>query len=308
MKEILLIEYKYRQEDGFDLTLLGESFMGFDALLKDILDTAHLKDKVEIKPTRITHSSINLYNALVIIDTMPFTDIQSFLEFLKLAAPELLAQANTFFSGANSMRLTVNDYFAKYPADVQLGALILNYILAHVTVARKVKNNSSKLTDQDGSPKQINKIRQMVLRGRYKRALKPITEGTTSSITLKSVDENQKTKATFNETNIGDYLPDESQILPQFNNGDHVNLTGQLVNLQSAKGDEVKLRIDNIDPMNNLLVGIPADGSDTKDYAHLYKKHVFLEVEIYRKSLYKRPELVIIQMSELQQNIEDPSS
>lgn len=305
MKDSLLIEYKYDPNDGFDLKLVGESFVGFDALLKDILDTAHLKDKVEIKPIRIEHGSIDLYNALTIIDTSPFNNVQDFLDFLKLAGPDLLHQANNFFSTANEVRKTVNDYFKEYPADVQLETLIINYIVTHMLVARKLKKNSSSITDKDGTPKQINSMRRMIFSGRYKRALMPIAEGKTTSITLRSVDDKSKPKATFTESNIEDYLPDEAQILPEFINGEKVTLTGQLLNLQSAKGDEVKLRIDNIDRNNNLLVGFPAHGADTKDYVHLYKKRVHIEAEIYRKTLYKRPELVILEMTESQQQIED---
>lgn len=302
MRESFLITYDYKPESGFDLAALGESFMGFDAVLKEILDIAHLTDKVEIRTTRVEHNSIDVYNAIQLtIDTMPFVNVQDFLEFLRIAAPELLNDANTFFSAIHGVHRTVNDYFARNPVDMGILGAIAGYIIGSIRVAGKLKKGT-KLTKETeaASPRQVRRLRKMVEGGKYKRALSPIIEGSASRIKIAALD-TLKEGVIISPSNVGEYLPEDAKILPDFANGSVHTLSGELLDLSSTRGDSVKIRINGIDPENSLLSGTAADGSSIEDYARFFKQEVTIEVEISRKTMYKRPELIIRKMDLRQQ-------
>jgi hypothetical protein len=300
----LNIEYKYRPEDGFDLSLVGESFMGFDSLLTEILDIAHLTDRVKVRPTDIRHGSIILDSVFVIVDILPFLKVEDFLEFLKLADASLIPAANDFFSKTGNVEKNVNDFLNQYPGRQLLIELLGGFIIMVLWEARQAKKRTANVSNFPGSPRQLNRINKLVSKGRFKRALKPITQGKTSEIKVIPLRNTDKPKVVFNESNIENYLPDDAQILPEMLNGSYVELTGYLVTLQSSHGDEMKLKIDNIDQSNNLLVGHPEHGVDTQEYAHLYKKHVCIKAEVIRQNLYKRPELTVFELQELQQSLD----
>jgi hypothetical protein len=303
MQESFVIKYSYKSDEGFDLTSVGESFMGFDAVLKDILETAHLGESIEVKTTRVKQGSIEVYNALVSLNHLPFDSVPAFLEFLKIAAPELINEANTFFSSMHGVHRTVNDYFARNPVDLNLLMLVAGYIVGSMDLAGKLKGNKGVPKDTQASPRQINRLRRMVEGGRYRRALTPITHGSVASISLATVSKQAKSLS-ITESNVGNYLPDDGKILPEFANGDVVTLTGKLLSLQSTRGDMIKIDIDGIDPQNSLLSGVPVDGTNIEDYKEFFKQLVLVEAEINRKSLYKRPELVIRTMSLAQSELE----
>lgn len=309
MQESLLIKYSYDSRDGFDLGAIGESFMGFDAVLKELLDIAQLGESVQIKTSKVQQGSIEVINAVVLIDVMPFHNVESFLEFLRIAAPEALNSANTFFSGLADGHRSVNDYFAQNPVDQTVAEriveLIVVYIVSSLAVSRKLKKSQSIPVDSKASDRQIKRLKRMISTGKYKRALKPITEGSASSIKVATLSTKQNRSVTISEANVGDYLPDDSMILPEYENGQEVRLTGELQSLQSTHGDTMKIRVDNIDPKNSLLVATPSDGVNIEDYAGYFKKQVIFDAEIFRKTMYKRPELIIHSMSLAQTQLLD---
>lgn len=145
----------------------------------------------------------------------------------------------------------------------------------------------------------------MVSTGKYKRALKPITDGNTTSIKVAALLNKEKKSVIITEANVGDYLPEDSMILAEFENGQKVRLTGELQSLQSTHGDTMKIRIEGIDPQNALLGATPSDGVNIEDYAGFFKKKVVLDAEIFRKTKYKRPELIIESMELAQTSMLD---
>ncbi|HSE29208.1 MAG TPA: hypothetical protein VLA77_01325 [Candidatus Saccharimonadales bacterium] len=302
MKESFVIRYEYRPEDGLNLTLLGESFAGFDSLLKDILETANLGEEVEIKTTRVQQGSIEVFNALVTLHPIPFTDVQAFLEFLRIAAPELLNDANTFFSNIHGIHRTVNDYFARNPVDMAVAGLIIGYITGAIRTSAKLKNGNKLPNDSKVSPRQISRLKRIVESGRYRRALAPITEGVISTIEIKpTINTSEGVKIT--ERNVGEYLPEDDKILPDLHNGDRIKLSGELLSLQSTRGDVLKIKVDDLDPRFSLLTCTVADGASIESYKHLFKERVVFEAEVVRASYYKRPELVVYAMSQQQEEL-----
>lgn len=302
MQDSFVIKYEYRLSEGLNLALIGESFAGFDSLLKEILETARLNDTVEVKATRVQQGSIEVYNTIVTLAPVTFTDPQVFLEFLRVAAPELLKDANTFFSTARDVHRTVNDYFARNPVDMTIATLIVGYFAGVLRTSGKLKQSPGVPPGSKASPQQIKRYKRIIEGGKYKRALAPVTEGVVSSIELRPT-MGDKEGVKFNEANVGNYLPDDDKVLPELRNGDIVQFTGELLSLQSTHGDSIKIRIDNIDPHYSLLTGTPADGTEIESYKHLFKQRVVLEAEIVRKTDYKRPDLVIISMSEQQESL-----
>lgn len=301
MKESFVIRYEYKPEDGLNLTLLGESFAGFDSLLKDILETANLSEEVEVKTTRVKQGSIEVFNALVTLHPIPFTDVHAFLEFLRVAAPELLNDANTFFSNIHGMHRTVNDYFARNPVDMAVAGLIIGYITGAIRTSAKLK--SGKLpADSQASTRQIARFKRIVEGGRYRRALAPITEGVISAIEIKPTINTNK-GVEISERNVGDYLPEEDKILPDLHNGDRLSLSGELLSLQSTRGDVLKIKVDGLDPKHSLLTCSVADGETIESYKHLFKERVVFEAEVVRATYYKRPELVVYSMTQQQEEL-----
>jgi hypothetical protein len=275
--------------------------MGFDAVLKELLNIAQIDESVQIKTSRVERGSIEVVNALILIDAMPFKSVDVFLEFLRIAAPELLNDANTFFSVLKDGHRSVNDYFAQNPVDQtvteRIVELIVTYLVSSLVVSRKLKKSQIIPVDSKASDRQISRLRKMISTGKYRRALKPITEGSTSSIKVATLSVGRKSSVTISETNVGDYLPDDSMILPEYQNGQKVHLTGELQSLQSTHGDTMKIRVNGIDPKNSLLIATPSDGVNIEDYAGYFKKQVIFDAEIFRKTMFKRPELIVEDMS-----------
>lgn len=301
----LLIKYQYSSEKGIDMKLLGESLVGFDRVLKDIIEIADLTDKVEYRINRIEHGSVEIFSSINIISNIPFDSQSSFIDFLKLAAPELVTQANTFFSTAHEAHRSVNDYFSRNQFDNNIvTGLVVAFILKAFDLAGKI--NSKKATAKDleaTTPKQAKKLDKMVIEGRYKRAMAPMTEGDVERIELSSLRPNQDIRTTVSEQTVGDYLPEEEKILPYLTNGERVTLAGQLVTLSSARGDEMYMKVLNIDKRYSMLRCTPGDDLSIEECAPYFKQMVSVEAEIFRSTLFKKPVLIIHEMSLFQQSL-----
>ncbi|HKR81992.1 MAG TPA: hypothetical protein VJR27_03250 [Candidatus Saccharimonadales bacterium] len=297
MEDNLLISYQDGEVSGFDLGLLGESFTGMNALLKDISSTMGIQGEITLKTTQITHGSIDIHNAiLVTIPTIPFHSPSALYEFLQVASPDMLREAKEFLSGALGVHRSLNDYFQTHPFDNEvLSGLTVAFILAAVQWASKQKDHVTTRDSELGeiSPRQAKRFRKLVLTGRFRRALKPIREGSVNTIKLQAVNIPNASSVTIQETNLGDLLPDDDRILPDFVNGNTYSLTGRLVSLESTRGEVLKIKLDNVDRAYSLVTAHPQDGETTADFTQFYKQRVTFEAEAVRRSMYKRPEFVI---------------
>lgn len=302
MKDTLHIKYEFQDRDGFDLALIGSSFIGFDRVIKEILLSAGISEKVEVRTTSVKQGSVDVVNSIVLLDPTFIQDPRHYIEFLKLAAPELINGFNTFMAAKNTM----NDYYAKNPLDFEVTLLVTAYLLRNFRLAGFAKKGDKAMIEaSSASPRQIKRIRSMVKRGYFKKALAPITSGNISSVKISGqVQKDKKQSVDIDETNVGDYLPEDAQILPDFIDGENKRITGELQLLGSTHGDSMKIKVRDIDPENNLLDAKLADGLDITNYSYLFKQAVFIDAEIQRRSMYKRPTLVINKMTPLQEQLD----
>lgn len=301
------IKYTGDDSEGFDLGLLGESFSGMSAILKEMSELTGINGEIEIRTTKITHGSVDLHNALQIALTgLPFNTPQDLYDFLQVASPEKLEQAKAFLSGALGVREDINSYFARYPLEgTVLMALAGKFIAKTWGWASKQKGNLTITDDQLGeiSITKARKLRGMVKKGKFRHVLQPIAQGNVSSIKVTGGQGQDKVSAVVTEHNLESYLPEDDQILPEYENGSVNTFTGLLTNLQSARGEILKIKVDNIDRAYSLVTARPHDGQTTEDYTQYYHKPVTFTAEVVRASMFKRPEFVIQEMSISQQQI-----
>jgi hypothetical protein len=234
-------------------------------------------------------------NIVHIISTIPFQEVKDLLNFLQVVDQTLYSNASNFFNTIGGTHKAVNDYFRENQFDNNLvTGLMVYFIPKMIDWAGKQK---SALCTKDDSGNTIptayaSRLQQMITNGKYKRALKPLTENNISYIRLSAV-KNSSAMITINESNLGDYLPEEEKILPELENGSTHNFSGEILALQSTRGETLKFKIFGIDSRFQLLTAHPEDNKKTEDYKDYYKKQVNIKAEIFRKTLYKKPEIII---------------
>jgi hypothetical protein len=308
MNEALVIKYNYSDDDGgLDLGLLGESFVGVNRLLKELCELTGIQGDIDVKTTRITQGSIELHNCIQLtVTSFPFSSPQDLYEFLRIANPEMLRVAQEFFSGALGVHRTLNDYAAQYPIDAALLLqLATNFVVNAIkwTPKQKVRPTTRDAELGEISPRQAGRLRNMVLRGRYRRVLKPMTQGNVTSIKVVNVTSANGAANSIGEHDIENYLPEDDRILPDFTNGSIHQMTGELVVLQGSRGEIMKIKVDGLPRRYRLITAKPHDGQTTSDYIDFYKQQVGFTAEVVRASMYKRPEFVVLDMALNQQEL-----
>lgn len=309
--EPLVMRYLDGNSEGFDLGLLGESFSGFSGVLSDLCELTNIKGKIHVRTTRIEHGSIEVFNLIqVVTDTLPFARPQDLLDFLRVADQELFEQARTFFNAVGNAHDAMSAYFEEHSFEGNLLAnLIGSYIIFMLGRSQGLKSRSpNKDNEIEGlTARQASKLRTMIATGRYRKAMKPLTEGNVSAIVFAG---NAHTSAsaivptaTITEHNVGNYLPDESKILPELLNGQVVKLSGKVVGLQNTKGDILKIKVNDIAPQFSLLIAYPDDDKASEDYKDFYGQEVVVTAEILRRSQYKKPEIKIKAISARQTSL-----
>lgn len=308
MNETMLIKYDNGNDaDGYDLALLGESFSGMSSVLKQLAELTGIEAEIEIKTTKITHGSVDIHTLIqVTVTGLPFNTPQELFDFLQVVNPEMYREAKQFLSGTLGAYETLESYFAAHPL---AGTALMNMVGIFVVKAFKwAGKQKRRLTTTDSdlgeiTPTQAGKLRGMVTQGKFRRMLKPITQGNVRTIKAATVGDQRGMAAVIGESDIESYLPEDDQILPQFENGTVHTMTGVLQNLQSARGEIVKIRVDGIERSYSLITARPHDGQTTQDYLKFYNQRVTFIAEVVRASMYKRPEFVIREMAVLQQEL-----
>lgn len=307
MDSNLLIKYieQNNYADGYDLGLLGESFTGFNEVFKELFEISQMKGDLIIKTTSISEGSIDVNNIIQVITTSAFHDVKEFLNFLQVADHSVYQKASVFFSTLGNGHKTINNFFNENQFDnAVITGLIVAFFPKMIAWAGKQKKALFTRDVEGNTLPEVyaKKLQQMITKGKYKKALKPLTENNVSQVQIAA------TKKTYyvisiDETNLGDYLPDEEKILPEFENGDVVNMAGEILALQSTRGETLRFKAYGVDPKYQLLIAHPADGTKTEDYINYYKKQVTIKAQIYRKSLYKKPEIIIEEIQTMQKEL-----
>lgn len=309
----MLIKYQHQLDSdskGFDLALLGGSFIGLNSVFKEFFDISGLEGELVVNTTKISEGSIDLYNLIQIIDLIPFKEIKELLDFLQVVDFDLYKQATAFFQEIGQGHRNVNDWYKNNPLDLEVTTIFLTIFFTKLFsyTASNKKNLHGEMIDESGKsiPERFStKLQRMVKNGSYKRFVKPVTENNVSKITVKALLKSTPIIASIDETNLENFLPEEAEILPDLKNGDMKNFTGEIKALQSTRGERIKIKINEVDSEYQLLTARPADGQDTEDYKEFYKKMVSVKAEVLRASMYKRPELILHSVEKMEQELFD---
>lgn len=311
MDENFFIKYTEQENDqiGYDLGLLGESFVGFNDVFKELFEISNIQGDFNFRTTKITEGSIDVANVVeVVLNASPFDSPKELLDFLQIVDAQLHQQASSFFHAFGNAHKSVNDFFKEYEFTGQvlsglISGLTVLYLPKMVSWAGLQKNQ---ITTEDPRGNRIpehyaTKLQRMVKTGKYKKALKPLSESGIKSVALSSSGKNY-IQTIIDEESLENYLPEEEKILPDFENGMEVKLTGEILALQSTRGEKIKFKAHGIEQRFQLLTAHPGDDKKTEDYKDFYKKNVNLTAEIYRNSLYKKPEIIIksIELSQME--------
>lgn len=306
MNENLLIKYIEQDNEGpgFDLGLLGESFTGFNDVFKELFEISQIQGDLVLRTTKISEGSIDVVNLVqVVISHSPFKDPRDLLDFLQIVDATLYQQASNFFNAIGNGHKTVNDFFREYEfsgsvVSGSVGGIISGLVVLYFPkmIAWSGLQKSQLTTENEGgekiSERSAKKLQNMVASGKYKKALKPLSENGVSSVKIVALKSGQA-QVVIDEAQLEKYLPEEEKILPELQNGNIINLTGQILALQSTRGETLKFEASGIEPKYKLLTAHPGEDKKTEDYKDFYKKLVNIKAEVYRKSLYQRPELII---------------
>jgi len=306
MKSTIYIKYQgINNQTSFDLTTLGESFIGFDIVLKNFIEISDLDGELTIRTEKISEGSVIVHIIMNLASAMPFLSIKSFIDFLAFTGGKEYALALSFFSAFENTHATINDFYNKYPADAEAINFLLGVFVGKMLEA--AKHQKEPPTTESAKKLRLpltwaKKLHYMIKDKKFKKTVKPIVEGEVDKIQL-SVDKYFKELTEINNENFENYLPENEKILPELENGTTHDFIAELLAIQSTKGEILKFKINNIDPHYDLLIAHPMEETNTEDYIKYYKKNVNLRAEILRKSLYKRPELRILKIENLQTDI-----
>ena len=296
MQPNLFIKYKGAEhESEIDLALLGESIIGFHKVINELFKIANIKGQISIKATSPRSGSIIFDIFVNILTTIPFDNFQDYYDFLAVIG-HLPTTGEIYL--LNNAHQDVNAYFRRNSFDQGWFFIFLAMLIKWSPKQKKTITTQ----DEDGNklpPKHAAKLQSLIKRKRFNKDLKPFVEDEVSEIVV-SPDRDFKIKATINNNNFADYLSEDQQICPEFINGKAYKMTGRILNLQSAKGDYMKFKADNMNPKYNLLVALPKEGSKTEHYKDFYKQRVNILSEIIRESVYKKPKIKILTIELLQ--------
>lgn len=302
MDSNLLIKYieQNKESAGYDLGLLGESFSGFNSVFKELFEISQIQGELVIRTAKIEEGSIDVLNLIqVVVSSTPFKDPKDLMDFLQVVDLSLHQQASTFFNAIGEGHRTVNDFFKENQFDNNVVAgvisgLVVLYFPQMIAWAGKQKQQTT-LQDENGnkiSERYARRLRNMISTGKYKKAFKPLTENNISRVQVTATKKTAYT-VSIDEASLENYLPEEEKILPDLENGTEHNFSGEILALQSTRGETLRFKAYGIDPAYQLLLAHPADGKKTEDYMNFYKKQVNIKAQIYRKTLYKKPEIII---------------
>jgi hypothetical protein len=132
----------------------------------------------------------------------------------------------------------------------------------------------------------------LIKHGGAKKALTPFVENEVSKIAI-DADRRFENPAEITKDNFGDYLSEDSTILPEWESGQVVDIDAKIVSLQCTRGESMKIRVKGKLRKDQLIVLLPPNGKTTQDYKDFYGKDVWLKATVTRNNLYQKPVLII---------------
>lgn len=271
-----------------DLELLGQSIIGFDHAIKEVIKISKIKGEIDIKAANIREGSL-IVDIIIALNTgaVPFDSVNDLLVFIRsVDYAEYLRITNSLMLAHDE----ANEFFAKYALDA---LLVTKFVEKMFNWAKKQKRIPVLISDKEEIPKEYAiKLHKLIKKKTFRKALKPFIEEKVTEISI-SASRDFLGSAIINEGNFEDYLSEDEKILPELENGKICKFVGRIVGLESSRGESLKFKADNIDKKFSLLIAHPANEKKTEDFIEFYKKDVNIMAEVYRKSFYQKPQLII---------------
>jgi hypothetical protein len=279
-------------ETEIPLEDLGRSLLGFNKVIKDFTKIAGLNGEIEVRATSYKNGSLIFDTILELnlqVGQMPFEQIGTLLDFLKLVSIETWREAVSFFNEIKQDGFNqINDYFVKRPFDLAIFATLIPLLL------QWIKNRKTRIPieDKELSYRISKELQSLIDKGIFSDALRPLIEDSATSIEVSDNDCFENSSARIDSGDLGDYLAPEEQILPELRDGMEYTLKGEITSLKATRGDSLTFHyLDGGKPYN--LDAMPDEGKSTKDYVTFYKEHVNLTAQVERNSYFKKPKLHI---------------
>lgn len=284
-----------------DLKVLGESIQGFDHVLRELIHVLKIDADIEIKAAKISDGSILIKVLIALGSNAHFLHPADFLNFLQLVNSALHAEISTQLSSLSQLHEGANDLAARYPLDF---ALISAAIVKLIALTRKQK---TALTTQDDEGNLIPakyppRLRRLINDKAYRKAVKPFVEGEVARIDV-SAQADFRNAAEITDENFGDYLSEDEQIFPGWENGASIDVTGKIVSLQCTRGETMKFRVTGAPRKHQLLMAYPSNGQTTQDFLGYYRKDVWIKANVARASPYQKPQLIIKEIGLVQSSL-----
>lgn len=290
-----------RSTSDIDLKVLGESIQGFDHVFRELVKLIRLDAELEVKASKVSDGSIVIKILLILGQTAHFLTPKDYLNFFQLINPALHAEMATQFSRLSDLHMTANELASRYPLDFYL---LADAFVKLINLTKKQKIVPTNI-DEEGNTipnKYVPKLKRLISNRIFKKAVKPFVEGEAKRIAISSK-EDFRGATVINDENFGDYLSENEQILPAWENGSAIEVTGKILSLQCSHGETMKIRIAGLPRKHQLLIAHPPDGKSTEDYLQFYRQEVSIKATIYRKSKYQKPALIIATMDLVQSAI-----
>lgn len=315
MNPNFFIHYEGQGENSseIDLVCFGESLQGFDKLIKEIINISGLGIEVEVRAKPIREGSNIAPLVVESITSLGITNLVTFLDFLRfIGESQIYESAVSFFNevtfsleslqrflveacrGETRVQEFANNFARERPAEaILLEIFLIRFIEEMIARASSWKNLNF---PPEGVPITIfKKGKKIINNGRFLKPLKPIIEEEASQIGFSANGVITEESSIISNENFENYLADTEVTLSDFTNGSRHTVIGEVKNFQSSRGDFMKVNIRH-STGEFLLVVIPRDGHSTDEYIRYYKKNVFMEVEIVRESMFKKPKLKVIEI------------
>jgi len=304
MQSSFYIKYEGKNnanDSSVDLSVLGESILGFDFLIKELIKIIGIQGEVSVKAKRGREGSVIIDLILEIISKAPFDNLQSYYEFLRFAGAEL---SKIDLSKAKDLHDKINSLAAKNALDLGLLAYFLP--IGVKKLFKWLGKQKNKVVVEEGKAViPVNyAVKMHKLIGRRnrncKKALVPFIEDKVKKIQL-SDKEDFSESVVIDDKNFPNYLSKNEEILPELVTNKKYKFYGKVVGLLSERGTYMKIKIEDLDRRYNSLVAFPGDGSTIKDFRKYFNEDVLIVAHILRFTQYQKPKLVIDSI-ELSQN------
>lgn len=318
MNQNLYIRYVGNKADDsvIPFTELGESLIGFDRSIRHMSRILRMECDVELQARGTSEGSLVVDAFLQFAgDTSEFfTKLDTYLEFAKLFGQEYFNQAVQYFNAIENTQHSLNEYFSKRPLDLAIATACiakLFLILKKIGKGKKLSTDEEIIIalKEEVSERIARELMILIKKKSIYRAILPVIEDVAKSIEIDTTKEFRNPVVKIDQDNFQDFLTDDDQILPQYDNEMTYPFDGEITSIKSTRGDSMTFHTKIDGKVFNLDL-FPEEGYTTKAYLDYYQERVHLYGTVIRKSYYKKPKLRILEIelnqSKLELNQDEP--